>query len=395
MQSYRSRRRNIRQISLLTAIQAASRVVQGAQKALATDPACKAVVNEGGPATARLFANTLLYGPERRFFELFRMTKSEFKALIKWLKLYSTVKVTQYQSVEQKVMIYLWIVAFNEPQRNAAHFFKVSQSTVSTVVKELTPCFVLLHQAFVQQPIEGEVSREVATDPRTIHFAGAIGAIDGTHIQAKVPAKDQTIWRNRKGRISQNVLAAVRFDGSFTYVLAGGEGSMHDARLLNFAFQRGLKIPRDRYYLADAGFNMQPGIMIPFHSTRYHLQDWVRSANPPQTKEELYNLRHSRLRIIVEQAFGWLKRRSKWIRETAPEYSIERQIDIVYAVTGLYNFIISQRVRSSISDEESILARAKERADQICGGRSPREIRYMVAEQTWQSYQQYIDESTE
>ena len=38
----------------------------------------------------------------------------------------------------------------------------------------------------------------------------------------------QSAFRGRK-RLTQNVLAAVSFDLRFTYVLAGWEGSAHDA----------------------------------------------------------------------------------------------------------------------------------------------------------------------
>ena len=110
-------------------------------------------------------------------------------------------------------------------------------------------------------------------DPKAKYFAGCIGAIDGTHIHARIPVKDQPQWRNQKGWISQNIFAAVRFDGSFSYILAGGEGSMHDARLLNFARQKGFRIPEDRYYIGDAGFNPAPGIVVPFEQTKYHIQD--------------------------------------------------------------------------------------------------------------------------
>ena len=50
----------------------------------------------------------------------------------------------------------------------------------------------------------------------------------------------------RKHTTTQNVLAAVDFDLRFTYVLAGWEGSAHDALILADALQRtdGLKVPQ-------------------------------------------------------------------------------------------------------------------------------------------------------
>jgi hypothetical protein len=48
----------------------------------------------------------------------------------------------------------------------------------------------------------------------------------------------QPAFRGRKHSTTQNVLAAVDFDLKFTYVLAGWEGSAHDALILADALER-------------------------------------------------------------------------------------------------------------------------------------------------------------
>ena len=55
----------------------------------------------------------------------------------------------------------------------------------------------------------------------------------------------QAAFRGRKHTITQNVLVAVDFDLRFTYVLAGWEGSTHDALILCDALERvdGLRVP--------------------------------------------------------------------------------------------------------------------------------------------------------
>jgi hypothetical protein len=52
------------------------------------------------------------------------------------------------------------------------------------------------------------------------------------HIPAHVPAKDQSRFRNRKGILSQNVLAACTFDLQFIFIYPGWEGSVTDSRIL-------------------------------------------------------------------------------------------------------------------------------------------------------------------
>ena len=71
-----------------------------------------------------------------------------------------------------------------------------------------------------------------------------MGAIDGTHVLARFPKRHRAAFMGRKHTTTQNVLAAVDFDLRFTYVLAGWEGSAHDARILADALERddGLRV---------------------------------------------------------------------------------------------------------------------------------------------------------
>lgn len=56
-------------------------------------------------------------------------------------------------------------------------------------------------------------------------------------------------YRNRKGDLSTNVLAACDSNLRFTYVLPGWEGSASDSRVLRDALQRsnGLKVPSSMF----------------------------------------------------------------------------------------------------------------------------------------------------
>jgi len=103
----------------------------------------------------------------------------------------------------------------------------------------------------------------------------------------------QHAFRGRYKHCTQNVLAAVDFDQKFTYVLAGWEGTSHDALVLRDALARedGLRVPQGnsltyvlsinlfikitgslrcnltthhmlgKYYLVDAGYGAKPGIL--------------------------------------------------------------------------------------------------------------------------------------
>ena len=168
------------------------------------------------------------------------------------------------------------------------------------------------------------------------------------HITAHVPAVECIPFRNRKGFLSQNVLAVCTFDMLFSYILPGWEGSAHDSRVLNDAiYHKGFKPPPGKYYLADAGYSNTDYLLTPYRNTRYHLKEQRAANQKPQNAHELFNLRHSSLRNIVERIFGVLKRRFK-ILNTPMEYSFSTQVKLVYALTALHNFIVEHSTEEEI-----------------------------------------------
>nr|XP_048321992.1 uncharacterized protein LOC125419659 [Ziziphus jujuba var. spinosa] len=78
-------------------------------------------------------------------------------------------------------------------------------------------------------------------------FKDCFGAIDDTHIPATIKGRDVSSYRNRYGKISQNVLAACNFDLEFIYMLSGWEVLAHDSKLLHDALSRRneLKVPQE------------------------------------------------------------------------------------------------------------------------------------------------------
>jgi hypothetical protein len=156
-------------------------------------------------------------------------------------------------------------------------------------------------------------------------------------------------------------------------------------------------VPDGRYYLADAGFGNRSGLIVPFQHCRYHLQDWRDSQMRPENARELYNLRHSRLRTCVEQVFGMLKRRWKIIRDSAPEYSIEDQINIVYAVTALHNFMqrhtdlsVAERARTRGHGYQRKVQEAQDRATRLISGKRAKGIREQTSKEVWGQWLRYI-----
>jgi hypothetical protein len=75
-----------------------------------------------------------------------------------------------------------------------------------------------------------------------------IGAIDGTHIRAQIPAKHQRLFRGLKNECTHNIMAICDFDMLFTYVYVGWEGTAKDGRIFRDAVitDQGFEWPIDR-----------------------------------------------------------------------------------------------------------------------------------------------------
>lgn len=109
------------------------------------------------------------------------------------------------------------------------------------------------------------------------YFENCIGALHGTHVEAKVAPHRRVQFCNKYGYPSQNVLIACKFNSQFCYVFPGSEGSAHDSQVLDRAMAQNFFIPHGKYYLADASYGMKKGILVPYSGVRYHLSEHARA----------------------------------------------------------------------------------------------------------------------
>ena len=89
--------------------------------------------------------------------------------------------------------------------------------------------------------------------------------------------------------------------------------------------------------MVDAGYAVRPGFLPPYRGTRYHLREY--GTKMPQNARELFNLRHSSLRVTVERAFGALKNRFK-ILDNKPFHPCRTQVKLVLAYCIIHNWIL-------------------------------------------------------
>ncbi|XP_047948928.1 uncharacterized protein LOC125194740 [Salvia hispanica] len=126
----------------------------------------------------------------------------------------------------------------------------------------------------------------------------------------------------------------------FVYLLPGWEGSADDSRVLRDAVScaNGFKVPQGCYYLCDNSYANTPGFLVPYKRVRYHLKEWGPGTERPQNPKEMFNMRHTKARNVIERAFAVLKMR--WgILRIASYYPIQTQIRLIMCCFLLHNFI--------------------------------------------------------
>ncbi|XP_011622098.1 uncharacterized protein LOC105420374 [Amborella trichopoda] len=169
---------------------------------------------------------------------------------------------------------------------------------------------------------------EILKGHRERCLQNCIRAIDGTHSQMSSGVEEQAPYRNRKGFLSQNVMAACSFD--LRFVLASWEGSSSDSSVLKAILKSGFKVPK--------GYAKTWNFIAPFGGVRNQLKAYGQGNLAPRNAKELFNLRHLSLQNVIECAFGVLKKRFP-ILKVATTYPYETQVKIVVAVCTFHNHI--------------------------------------------------------
>jgi hypothetical protein len=261
--------------------------------------------------TGKIYYNELLVSHPDVFRTVARMDHETFFRLNNFLKLNGELNDSKLICSGEKILILIHVLA-GHSIRQTAHRWQHSLSTISVTVHEVANCFMKLKNVLFIAPKVDQVSVEILNrHQRFPYFQNCIGALDGSHIPAVVNVNEQASYRNRKGFLSQNVLAVANFDDiTFSYALTGWEGSAHDSKVYENAVQeKGFKNFPDKYYLGDAGYALSWNCLTPYRGTRYHLKEWARGNQRPRNKEELFNLRHASLRNVVERIFGIVKKK--------------------------------------------------------------------------------------
>lgn len=280
------------------------------------------------------FMSEVLNGPDDLCREMLRMDKHVFHKLADILRQRGLLRDTPGVMIEEQLAIFLNIVGHNERNRVIQERFQHSGETISRHFNNVLKAIKSLSREFLQPPPLSTPPEVLESNRFYPYFKDCIGVMDGMHVLAHVPAKDQTRFRNRKGELSQNVLAACTFDLQFIFVYPGWEGSAADSRVLRAV----LDDPEQNFPPIPEGYWNMEGFIAPFQGVRYYIHEFRGAKQLPGNPEELFNHRHSCLRQAIRLSFNVLKARFP-ILKVAPQYAFQIQRDIVIAACVVHNFI--------------------------------------------------------
>jgi hypothetical protein len=120
-------------------------------------------------------------------------------------------------------------------------------------------------------------------------------------------------------------------------------------------------------------------------------------ATSPRDKEELFNLRHSQARNVIERIFGVVKRRFQ-VLISSPEYPIKTQVRLVPALAALHNFVSIYDPVDEFDDITDIstpklgVDNADDQTQHIYENEEASHFRDRIAGQMWLDYQRELCE---
>ncbi|KAK3218858.1 hypothetical protein Dsin_012828 [Dipteronia sinensis] len=194
-----------------------------------------------GGLTGYAFVQELLNGHLVRMHNMFRMDAPVFLDLCQTLEQSQLLEDDRHVTVIEAVGMCLYILSHGAVMRVVAESFQRSKDTVYRQFKRVLKGLCGLAPNIIREQTRGQQPPppEIRNNPKFYpYFKKCIGAIDGTHISACVPAHKQNSYRDRKIQVTQNIMCVCSFDMIFTFVYMGWEGTANDSRVFLDAIGR-------------------------------------------------------------------------------------------------------------------------------------------------------------
>lgn len=134
--------------------------------------------------------------------------------------------------------------------------------------------------------------------------------------------------------------------------------------------------------MCDNGYANSEGFLTPFKGVRYHLKEWGPANERPRDKHEMFNLRHTKARNIIERAFAVLKMRWGILRSPS-FYPLKVQIRLIMCCFLLHNFIRGEMAVDPIEQQLEGLF------EHFHTGEEPEDIEYVDVVEPSSEWNQY------
>ena len=174
-------------------------------------------------------------GHRRSCYKMFRMNLDVFTSLHTLLVSHYGLESTRDVTSVESLAMFLWIVGAPQSFSQVEVIFSRSTEKIHKKFKHVLKCLCKLASQNIR-PRDTSfmiMHDKIREDRFWLHFKGAIGAIDGSHIRVEVPTEEVVNHTGRHRFTSQNVMAICDFDMRFTFIVTGCPGSAHDTRILN------------------------------------------------------------------------------------------------------------------------------------------------------------------
>lgn len=292
--------------------------------------------------TVEVFAMNIINKDDQQIEQLTRVTDIEFKMI--YLEIYHFTKANNDKIRRRKLslmdQLFLWFLYCDNVNEDTLKliFNAVSASTLRRIADEFTETINAVYQDEISWPsIEERNSLYGAFSV----YDKAIGVLDGTHIQIKVPRyAEALVFSGYKRLHTLNYLIGTDALGYIIYLDGPYPGRSNDRTIFNQC-----KLIKDRHMyfeegevlLVDGGFKGEGPILHPFNKV-----DMGKASEEDLAAMRAYNEEFVLNRSLVEHVIHRIKSRSK-ILTTRFRRSEKNQGPIVFATVRMYNRILRIR----------------------------------------------------
>ncbi|XP_026476143.1 protein ANTAGONIST OF LIKE HETEROCHROMATIN PROTEIN 1-like [Ctenocephalides felis] len=288
-----------------------------------------------------------------------RMTHQDFQHLLERIAPRIRKQDTHLRksiSPSERLTLTLRFLATGDSYQSLSYLFRIPPTTISRIVPEVCDALYLeLKNDYLKIPCTSEEwENEAKRFDATWNFPNCIGAIDGKHVVMKAPEDSGSLYYNYKGTLSIVLMALVNADYKFLYIEVGCNGRVSDGgvyancslsaclenKSLNIPEAKPLRfqsVPVPYVIVADDAFPLKTYIMKPF------------PFRDQPVENRVFNYRLSRARRVVENAFGLLSMRFRFLRKPV-ELCPQKVIKLVQAACVLHNYLIEKKSTKYVSE---------------------------------------------